>query len=144
MVGEGRGGTEGHAASAFPVHSGVGRLLGPNPLPSEPPSCVQSPSPAPAPHPGPYVYPRRRPPPRGPKPHTHPPPRASPPNSGTPRSRGPPFHMLPLPFWAGPKQQSCPTLKHHPTSAPPPVPYPAMWVLSLGPCPTLKSHPPPA
>ena len=121
-VGEGHEGTEGHTASAFPVHSGTRERVGLLVLilcPRNLPPAVQSPSPTPTP------------PPRAPPLHAETPsetpsnalglnpihtpsPRALPPNSGTPHSRGPPFHMLPLPFCAGPKQRPRPTLERCP------------------------------
>ena len=100
-VGEGRKGTEGNTASAFPVHLGTGEpvgLLGLILCPLSLPPAVQSPGPTPTP------------PPRAPPLHsetpsespsntlglnpTHTPSlRALPPNSGTPHPRGPPFHV---------------------------------------------------
>ena len=112
--GEGHRGTEGNAASVFPVHLAPR----PNHLPSEPPSCRAEPKPRP------YT------PPRAPPLHsetpsnalglnpTHSPsPRALQPNSRTPHSAGPPSYMLPLPFCTGPKQRPTPCLN----VAPPPT-----------------------
>ena len=64
-VGEGREGTEGKGASAFPVHLGSGVPVGIPGLilcPWSLPPATQSPSLAPHPHPGPYLYTRRPPP----------------------------------------------------------------------------------
>ena len=118
MVGDGREGMEGNGASAFPVHLGTGKpveLLALILCPRSLPAAAQSPSPAPTP------------PPRAPPLHsetpsnelglnpTHTPSlRALPPNPRTPHATGPPFHLLPLPFCAGPKQRPHPTLQRRP------------------------------
>ena len=84
-VGEEREGTERNVASTFPVHLGTREptgLLGLILCPWSLPPAAQSQSLT-----------------------STPPPRALPPNSRTPHSRGPPFHVLPLPFRAGPKQR---------------------------------------
>ena len=113
-VGEGRGGTEGNAASAFPVHLGTGEpvgLLGLILYPWSLPLAMQSPSPAPAPPPLHSETPCNV---LGLNPTHTPSLRALPPNSGTPHSRGPPLDVLHLPFCAVPKQRPCPTLECHP------------------------------
>ena len=122
-VREGCGGMEENMASAFPAHLGTrnpvglpGLILCPRSLPP----ATQSPSPA-------NTSPPRAPPLHSETPSnalglnpTHTPSlRALPPNSGTLHSRGPPFHVLPLPFHAGPKQRPHPMLQPGPTKAPP-------------------------
>ena len=120
-VGEGREGMEGNGAGAFPGHLGNGKpvgLLGPILCPQSLPAATQSPSPAPT-HP-PRALPLHSESPSetpsntlGLNPTHTPSPRAHPPNSRTPHSRGLPFHVLLLPFCAGPKQRPHPTIERH-------------------------------
>ena len=71
---------------------------GPNPLPSEPPSCCAEPKPRPyTPTQGPTSTLREPLQRSGPKPHPHALTQGPTSNSRTPPSRGPPFHVLPLP-----------------------------------------------
>ena len=104
-VGKERRGTEGNMASAFPVHLGTGEpvgLPGLNLCPRSLLPAAHSPSPTPSPPPLHSETPSNK---LGLNPTHTPSPRALPPNSRTPHSRGPPFHVLPLPFCAGPKQR---------------------------------------
>ena len=111
---EGREGTEGNGGQCFPCPLRHPELFGPPSLilfPRSLPPATQNPSPTPTPPPRalplhletPCETPsnalRLTP--------THTPSlRAPPPNSGTPHPRRPPFHVLPLPFCADPKQRS--------------------------------------
>ena len=113
-VGEGHEGMEGNRANAFPVHLGTRKPVGLWGLilcTWSLPSATQSPSPAPTPPPRALPLHSETPSNElGLNPTHTPLVRALPPNSGSPHSKGPPFHVLPLPFWAGPKQGPHPHL----------------------------------
>ena len=119
MVRDRHKGMEGNMASAFPVHLGTGepfRLLGLIFCPRSRPSGVQNANPAPTPPPralplhleNPSETPSNT---LGLNPTHTPTLRAQPLSSRTPHSGGPPFHMVPLPFHAGPKQRPRPMLE---------------------------------